>query len=181
MPLISGSGPSDAIARLKNEGGFDAAVKLGEQALAALTAGNIGGKSRTDAEEILKAVTLLAAHLDGVTLPGKVNPNDPKSIIAHLAQGNTIDDPLTDGQARKLAEHVESAIKAGTDLPQLAEAARNMDYGNPSREAPGGLSHTAGNFGSSLKKSIKNLFITHQPQAAKDLGVDRMSGGLEAM
>lgn len=181
MPVISGSGPSDAIARLKQEGGFDSAVKLGEQALAALTSSNLGGKSRTDAEEILKAVTLLAAHLDGVTLPGKVNPNDPKSIIAHLAQGNTIDDPLTAAQAKKLTEHLEASIKAGTDLPQIAEAARNMDYGNPSREAPAGLGHTAGNFGSGLKRTIKDLFIEHQPQAAKQLGVDQMHGGLEAM
>lgn len=180
MPVI-GAGHSSAITKLKDAGGFDAAVKLGEQALAALTGGNVGGKMRTDAEEILQAVSLLAAHLDGVTTPGIVNPNDPKSVLAHLAQGNSIDEPLTNVQAAKLGEHIEASIKAGKDLPQIAEAAKNMDYGNPAQESPGGLSHVGGNFGSSLKMTIKGLFKQHQPQAFTDLGVDQMHGGLQAM
>ncbi len=181
MPVITGKGPAEAITRLKEAGGFDAAVTLGEQALAALNAGTVGAQSRADAEEILKAVTLLAAHLEGVTVPGVCNPNDPKSIVAHLAQGNALGQDLTEGQAKRLTEHLEAAIKAGTDLPQIAEAARNMDYGNPSKVAPAGLGHTAGNFGSSLKEQVKKLFLEHQPRAASDLGVDRMHGGLEAM
>jgi hypothetical protein len=181
MPEIRGAGHTNAITKLRDAGGFDAAVKLGEQALAALTGGNVGGKTRSDAEEILQAVSLLAAHLDGVTTPGVLNPNNPASILTHLARGDAMDAPLTDAQAKGLTDHLEKSIKGGENLAQIAEAAKNMDYGNPARESPSGLAHVGGNFGSSLKEMIKDLFEEHQPQAAKDLGVDQMHGGLQAM
>ena len=181
MTEIRGTGHTAAIAKLKDAGGFDSAVRLGEQALAALSAANTGSKTRTGAQEILQAVSLLAANLDGVTTAGVVSPNDPKSIIAYLAQGNAIDAPLTDDQAKKLTAHLEKSIKAGEGLAQIAEAAQNMAYGNPSRESPGGMSHMGGNFGSRLKMTVKELFEEHQPESAKDLGVDQMHGGLQAM
>lgn len=183
MPVLRGSEANHAqsITKLKEAGGFDAAVQLGEQALAALNTANVGGKVRSDAQEILQAVTLLASHLDGVSLPGQLNVNDPKSIVAHLAQGGSIDKPLTDAQSKKLEAHIESAIKAGTDLPQIAEAAKNMDYGNPSQESPSGLGHVGGNYGSGLKQTVRDWFKEHQPQASKDLGMDAMHGGLQAM
>jgi hypothetical protein len=181
MPVIRGSETNHAqsIAKLKDAGGFDAAVQLGEQALAALNTANVGGKVRTDAQEILQAVALLASHLNGVTLPGALNVNDPKSIIAHLAQGGSIDTALTEAQTKKLEAHIESSIKAGTDLPQLAEAVKNMDYGNPKQESPNG--YMGDNYGSGLKETARDWFKQHQPQAAKDLGVTSMMGGLQAM
>jgi hypothetical protein len=183
MPVIRGNETNHAqsIAKLKDAGGFDAAVQLGEQALAALNTANVGGKVRTDAQEILQAVTLLASHLDGVTVPGQLNVNDPKSVVAHLAQGGSIDKPLTPAQIKGLEAHLEASIKAGTDLPQIAEAAKNMTYGNPSQDSPGGLSYAGGNYGSGLKETVRDWFEEHQPQASKDLGVDAMQGGLQAM
>ena len=182
MPVIrdaGGASQAQAITKLKEAGGFDAAVQLGEQALAALGTANVGGQVRSDAQEILKAVELLASHLNGVTLPGQLNANDPKSIVAHLAQGGSVDTPLTNAQTKKLEAHLEAAIKAGTDLPQLAEAVKNMDYGNPSQASPQG--HMGDNYGSGLKERARDWFKEHQPQASKDLGLNAMSGGLQAM
>ncbi len=183
MPTIGGADTkhTQSIAKLKAEGGFDAAVKLGEQALAALNTANVGGQVRSDAQEILQAVALLASHLDGVTLPGQLNVNDPKSVVAHLAQGGSVDSPLTVAQSKKLEAHLESSIKAGTDLPQIAEAVKNMGYGNPSQESSSGLSHVGGNYGSGLKETVRDWFTEHQPRASKDLGIDAMQGGLQAM